>query len=150
VLAVFKQSDLHITTISIVTLKKCFMNEMNHDQFIKNLKRIEELRKNDILLKKVIKIAQFESELDMGVNPLNFEQANVGYLTKQDFGYIKKVCVLVDKRLQDSNWLIKTLDNIENKYKAKHNTVGGIRFDDELFKVGRGTLETYLKTLDNN
>lgn len=123
---------------------------MEKEQSKINRERIEELRENEVLFKKVLNIAQFESELDMGVNPRNLEQANVRFLTKNDFEYIKKVSALVEKRLRDSNWLEKTLHIIENKYVARKSTIGGIRFDDELFKVGRGILETYLKDLGQN
>ncbi len=115
-----------------------------------NLKAIEELKKDETLFKKILKIAQFESELDMGVNPSDFEQAHVRFLSEKDFEYIRKVCELVEKRLRDSNWLAKTLNKIENMYKVKSNTIGGIKFDDELFKVGRGILESYHKEIDNN
>ena len=115
-----------------------------------NIKTIEELKENELLFKKVLKIAQFESELDMGVNPNNLEQANVKYLTEHDFEYIKKVSALVEKRLRNSDWLEKTLDIIENKFYAKKTTVVGIKFDNELFKVGRGILESYLIELERN
>ena len=111
------------------------------------IKRIEALRKDDVLFKKVLRIAQFESELDMGVNPKDFEQAKVSYLTTSDFEYIKKVCVLVKKRLKNSDWLEKTLDTIEHKFSTKSNPIGGLKFDNELFKAGRGILESYLKDL---
>jgi len=112
------------------------------------LKTIEELKENEVLFKKILKIAQFESELDMGVNPQNLEQANVKYLTENDFEYIRKVSALVEKRLRDSNWLEKTLHVIEDKFFAKKPTIGGLKFDDELFKVGRGILESYLIELE--
>lgn len=134
----------------MINLKKFFTRNKKQKQTNRDLKTIEELKKDEILFKKVLRIAQFESELDMGVNPASFEQANVGYLSERDFEYIKKVCVLVEKRLRDSSWLSQTLDNIENKYATKQHTAGGIRFDDELFKVGRGILESYQRELDND
>ncbi len=125
---------------------------MNKEHTNRKLKTMEELKNNEDLFKQILKIAQFESELDMGVNPSDFEQANVGYLTEKDFEYIKKVCVLVEKRLRDPNWLEEIIDKIENKYVEKTNTItiGGIRFDDELFKGGRGILESYIKELGEN
>ena len=84
------------------------------------------------------------------VNPNNLEQANVKYLTEHDFEYIKKVSALVEKRLRNSDWLEKTLDIIGNKFYAKKTTVVGIKFDNELFKVGRGILESYLIELERN
>ena len=114
------------------------------------LKTIEELRDNKALFKKVLKIAQFESELDMGVNPKSLEQAHVRYLTEDDFDYIRKVSALVEKRLLDADWLEKTLDRIATKYLVRKPIVGGVKFDDELFKVGRGILESYLKDLEKN
>jgi len=115
--------------------------------FNTKLKTLEKLKKNEALFKKVLRIAQFESELDMGVNPKDFEQAKVSYLTTSDFEYIKKVCALVEKRLRDSDWLEKTLDTIEHKFSTKNNPIGGLKFDNELFKAGRGILESYLKDL---
>ncbi|OQA99774.1 MAG: hypothetical protein BWY22_00213 [Bacteroidetes bacterium ADurb.Bin217] len=106
--------------------------------------RFELLEGNEILLRKVIRIAQFESELDLGVNPRSLEQANTGYLTENDFEYIKRVCVLVEKRLKDSNWLKNTIESIHNKSELKIQTIRGLRFDDELFKAGRGILESII------
>ena len=126
------------------------MHKINDEQPSGNRKRFEELRGNEILLRKVVRIAQYESEVDLGVNPLNFEQANVGNLSEQDFEYIRRVCTLAEKRLQDSNWLARTLDDIENKHVVKRNSKWGIRFDDELFKAGRGILETYLKETEKD
>ena len=103
------------------------------------------LKNNEKLSKKLIQIAQHESELDLGVNPRDFEQANTSYLTKHDFEYIKKVCSLVETRLQDSNWITKTLVDIESKTIIRKTSVRGIRFDDELYKAGRGILESVLK-----
>ena len=109
------------------------------------MKRLQELKENDKLFKQVLKIAQAESEMAMGVNPTDRSQANVGLLNEGDFDYIEKICVIVDQRLRDCDWLEKTLDNIENKYTR---TMGGIRFDDELFKSGRSILENYLKEIE--
>ncbi len=120
------------------------MNEASQNRAIE---RVQELKNDETLFKKVVKIAQFESELDLGVNPKSFDQAKVGNLTENDFEYIKKVCVLVEKRLRDPDWIRKTLGDIENLYKVKSSFIRGIRFDDELFKAGRGILETYLRDL---
>lgn len=108
-------------------------------------KRYEEIKNNEVLCRKLIRIAQFESEIDLGVNPSDFEQAHVGNLTEQDFEYIRKVCVLVEKRFQDSHWLAKTIETIEKKTEISPIIRRGVRFDDELFKAGRGILESFLK-----
>jgi hypothetical protein len=125
------------------------MDKITKEEYFITKKRFQEIKSNKILFRKIIRIAQFESELDLGVNPLDFEQANVGNLTENDFEYIRKVCVLVEKRFQDSNWLAKTLHNIENKTYIKRRINRGIRFDDELFKAGRGVLESFLKEKHN-
>lgn len=117
-----------------------------HDEHSEiNKKRLVELENNEILLRKVIRIAQFESEVDLGVNPTNYSQAKTGNLTEQDFEYIKRVCILVEKRLKDSKWLSNTLDEIENKSSTNRERTRGVRFDDELFKAGRGILESFIK-----
>ena len=107
--------------------------------------KLSDLKTNEELLKKVIRIAQHESEFDLGVNPSNFEQADTQKLTKADFEYIRKVCDLAEARLKDEKWLIKTINEIEsfsiNTFKSRR----GIRFDNELFKAGRGILENFLK-----
>ncbi len=105
---------------------------------------LKTLEINELLLRKVVSVAQFESEVDLGVNPKCLNQANTGYLTEQDFDYINRVCVLVDKRLKDSNWLTKTIDSIVNKSAINREIITGIRFDNELFKGGRGVLESYI------
>ena len=126
------------------------MNKINDEQSALNQKRFEALANNQVLLKRVIRIAQFESELDLGVNPSSFDQADTGYLTEKDFDYIRKVTVLVEKRLKDSDWLTKTIDEIDFKSAIKWEAISGIRFDDELFKAGRGILETFLKEKYND
>ena len=98
-----------------------------------------------LLSKTIIRIAQYESEIELGVNPSDFEQANTGNLTEEDFEYIRKIGVLVEKRLKDSDWLTKTINDIERKLVESYNPISGIRFNDELFKVGRGILENFLK-----
>jgi len=120
------------------------MNKITEKQSEMNQVRIELLGNDEILLRKVIRIAQFESEIDLGVNPTSKNQAHTNYLSEQDFDYIKRVGGLVKKRLKDSNWLVKTLDSIENKVIPSNKTVRGVRFDDELFKAGRGILESFI------
>jgi hypothetical protein len=107
-------------------------------------KTLNELKDNEELFKKVIRIAQRESEIDMGVNPSDNEQADTGKLTKKDFEYIRKVCALVELKLQNAEWLEQTLENIDKRSGSKHSKIAGIRFDDELFKAGRGVLQSYL------
>lgn len=106
--------------------------------------KLSDLKTNEELLKKVIRIAEYESELDLGVNPSDFEQAKTRNLSEKDFEYIHKVTQIAEKRLKDEKWLIKTLKDIEKFEIVTHKTKRGIRFDDELFKVGRGILETFL------
>ena len=113
------------------------------------IRSVEELKTYKILYKKVLHIAQFESEIDMGVNPRNNDQADVSQLTETDSEYIGKVCRLVEKRLNDPQWLINVIHEIDNKFKAKKGTARGIRFNDELYKGGRGILEEHLKELEN-
>jgi hypothetical protein len=121
------------------------MAKINKKQSVKNKKSIEAYKGNELLSKKIIRIAQFESELELGVNPSDLEQANTGYLTEKDFEYIRRIGALVEKRLKDSSWLAKTIDDIERKLAINYIPHRGIRFDDELFKVGRGILESFLK-----
>ncbi len=109
------------------------------------IKTVDELKKHWTLYKKVLRIAQFESELDMGVNPKSSDQADVSRLTKADFKYISRVCLLVEKRLNDSSWIVNTIHEIENKFKPRSDSQKGIRYNDELFKAGRGILEDYLE-----
>ena len=120
------------------------MNTFSDEQSALNQLRLEALQNDEALLRKVIRIAQFESEVDLGVNPTNQSQANTGNLTEQDFEYIKRVCILVEKRLKDSVWLTNTLDEIENKSIYSRQRTRGVRFDDELFKAGRGILESVI------
>lgn len=110
-----------------------------------NQNTYEKLNLDEVLFKKVLRIAQYESELDLGVNPKKVEQANVAYLSEQDFEYIKRVCSRVEIRLNDPDWLCETIQKIENKSNLVFSKSRGIRFDDELFKTGRGILENYNK-----
>ena len=114
-------------------------------QSIKKQERFEAYKGDVLLSKTIIRIAQYESEIELGVNPSDFEQANTGNLTEEDFEYIRKIGVLVEKRLKDSDWLTKTINDIERKLVESYNPISGIRFNDELFKVGRGILENFLK-----
>lgn len=119
------------------------MAKINENQSAKNQDKIESILENEVLSKKIIRIAQYESEIELGVNPSDFEQANTGYLTENDFEYIRKICDLVEKKLNEPNWLTTTINEIERKLVVKKRSTG-IRFDDELFKVGRGILESFL------
>ncbi|PLX15131.1 MAG: hypothetical protein C0599_17310 [Salinivirgaceae bacterium] len=116
----------------------------------RRIRSVQQLRKDATLYKKVLRIAQFESEVDMGVNPKNSDQADVSALTEADFGYIGKVCFLVEKRLNNPKWVIKTVDEVENKFKSKSNLSRGIRYNDELFKANRGILEDHLHSLESH
>ncbi len=109
---------------------------------------VEELKNHEGLYKKLLNIAQFESELDLGVNPKNFDQADVSKLSERDAEYISKVCLLAAKRMNNATWITNTLKAIERKFETHAQTQNGIRFDDELFKVGRGILEHYLEGLE--
>jgi len=120
------------------------MDDTYKNQSDENQHRLKDLDTNEALLRKVIRIAQFESEVDLGVNPTSVEQANTGNLTENDFEYIRRVLVLVEKRLKDPNWIKKTLDEIENRSSYRRDSVRGVRFDDELFKAGRGILESFI------
>jgi hypothetical protein len=120
------------------------MPTFNQAQSETNQTRFEALRNDELKLRKVIRIAQFESEVDLGVNPTSLNQANTGYLSEQDFEYIRRVCVLVEKRLKNPDWIIKTLDTIENRSALNRDSIRGVRFDDELFKAGRGILESFI------
>lgn len=104
---------------------------------------IKDIAGDEVLYKKIIRIAQYEAEMDMGVNPLDNEQAETAYLSERDFEYIKHITTLVETRLKDEVWLKNTLLEIENLTNIRPPS--GIRFDDELFKVGRGILESFLQ-----
>lgn len=116
----------------------------------RKIKTVQQLKSHKTLYKRVLRIAQFESEVDMGVNPKNFDQADVSALTASDFGYIAKVCALVEKRLNNPNWIVDTIHEIENKFKTKPERTRGIKFNDELFKANRGILESHLQEMDNH
>lgn len=102
-----------------------------------------EFKDNELLLKQVIRIAQHESELELGVNPSDIEQAQTSYLTEADFEYISRICVIVERKLKDQEWLTKTIAELEGTAIRKI-PIRGIRFDDELFKAGRGILESFI------
>lgn len=112
------------------------------------IRTVEELKNYEALYNKVLKIAQFQSELDLGVNPKNFDQADVSNLSEKDADYIDKVSALVESRLNDTTWISSTLKAIEEQFRVHKEIHRGIRFDDELFKVGRGILENHLEKLE--
>ncbi len=113
------------------------------------IKTLEELKNHKALYKKVLRKAQFEAELDMGVNPKSSDQADVSKLTASDFKYISRVCLRVEERLNDSCWIVNAIHEIENRLKPRTDSQKGIRYNDELFKGGRGILENYLEESDN-
>lgn len=98
---------------------------------------------------KVLKRAQFEAEVELGVNPTNENQADVSSLSEKDYDYINKVCKIVDKKINNIDWLTSTINNINNKFKNNSKTKG-IKYNDELYKGGRGILEEYLEKKYNN
>ncbi len=102
---------------------------------------IIELAKNKLLFNQVKRIAYFESEIDLGVNPICNAQAKTSILNEADFDYIGRVSRMVESRLSDSVWLNKTISYLNKN----RNPFKGIRFDDELFKPGRGILKSYLE-----
>ncbi len=112
-----------------------------------DIKSLEELKKHENLYKKVLKMAQFESEVDMGVNPKNVDQANISNLTEEDFGYINEVNDLVTRRLNNTDWLANKLQSIEDLFKSKPASYKGTKNNNELFKGGRGILEDHLKEI---
>lgn len=113
--------------------------------YVKKQKSFEANKGNELLSKTIIRIAQYESEIELGVNPSDFEQADTGNLTERDFEYIRRIGFLVEEKLKDSDWLAKTINDIERKLVENYNPISGIRFNDELFKVGRGILQNFLK-----
>jgi hypothetical protein len=100
-----------------------------------------ELINNSNLYKEVKRIAYSESEIDLGVNPICNAQAKTSYLSERDFDYIAKVSRLVESRMSDNRWLNKTILLLKNN----SHSCKGIRFDDELYKPGRGILKSFLK-----
>ncbi len=98
----------------------------------------------EVLCKKIIRIAQYESEIELGVNPSDFEQANTCYLTERDFEYINRVEALVEKKLKNLEWINATIDKIKGNAALFNYPLRGVKFDDELFRAGRGILENYL------
>ncbi|PLX15130.1 MAG: hypothetical protein C0599_17305 [Salinivirgaceae bacterium] len=109
------------------------------------IKTLEDLKKYDALYKEVLRVAQFESEVELGVNPKSLDQADVTYLSENDAGYINDVYKLVAKRLNNNKWLVKTVKIIEEKFLASPDSIKGVKFDNELFKGSKGILEDYLK-----
>lgn len=110
-----------------------------------DIKSLEELKNHNPLYKKVLKIAQFESEVDLGVNPKNVDQADISNLSEKDFDYINEVSTLVSQRLNNRVWLTRTLQSIEDLFKPKPASYKGTQNNNELFKGGRGILEHHLK-----
>lgn len=102
---------------------------------------IVELINNSKLYKEVKRIAYSESEIDLGVNPLCNAQAKTSYLSEKDFDYIERVTRLVENRMSDNSWITKTI----NLLNSNSQVAKGIRFDDELYKPGRGILKSFLK-----
>lgn len=102
---------------------------------------IVELINNSKLYKEVKRIAYSESEIDLGVNPLCNAQAKTSYLSEKDFDYIARVTRLVENRMSDNSWITKTI----NLLNSNSQVAKGIRFDDELYKPGRGILKSFLK-----
>jgi hypothetical protein len=116
----------------------------------RKIRSLRQLKSDKALYRKVLRIAQFESEVDMGVNPKNSDQADVSALTESDFGYINKVCLLVERRMNNPKWILKTTKEIENKFGSQKNISRGIRFNDELYKGGRGILEDHLREIEKH
>ena len=109
-----------------------------------DIKTLEELKKYDSLYREVLNIAESQSEIELGVNPKSVDQADVTVLSENDSEYINKVYRLVARRLSDTDWLIKTIKIIEAKFLASPDSIKGVRYDDELFKGGKGILDRYL------
>jgi hypothetical protein len=118
---------------------------MLQDVPFKKIKTIDDLKKYDSLYKEVLNIAQFESEVQLGVNPKSLDQADVTLLSDNDSHYIDQVYKLVATLLNDSNWIIKTVKKIEKRFLASPDSIKGVKFNDEIFKSNKGILEEYLK-----
>ena len=104
---------------------------------------IQYLKENLSLYKHVRRIAQFESEVDLGTNPLNKGQAKVSKLTPSDFNYINTVNELVQQRLNNPIWLTETIRftlNFHTPIKRPEQ----VKFNDELYKSGRGILQDFI------
>lgn len=99
----------------------------------------------DKLCKKIIRYAQYEAEIELGVNPSDYSQADTGNLSEKDFEYIQRVEAIVEKKLKNFDWVDKTINFIKGDYNFLNSPIRGIKFDDELFRAGRGILEYYLK-----
>jgi hypothetical protein len=127
-------SSLHIKT-------KYKQMKYNH------IPTLEQLKQNKNLYKHVLRVAQFQSEMELGVNPSNVDQADVSNISKNDIDYINKVCTLAKKRLNNKNWIKTTLQEIDNLTKADHMSRKGTQNNNELFKGGRGILEEHLKKI---
>lgn len=93
-------------------------------------------RKN--IEKDIIRLAYFESEIELGTNPRSITQAHPKNISVENFGYIDKVIANVEKKINDSKWLSSAKIKLEDK---KYN-FSGIKFNDELYKPGRGILNS--------
>jgi hypothetical protein len=118
---------------------------MLQDVPFNEIKTLDDVKQFEALYKEVLHIAEFESEVELGVNPKSLDQADVTYLSENDSEYIDKVYKLVSKRLNDDKWLIKTVKIIEERFLASPDSIKGVKYDNELFKGHKGILEDYLK-----
>ena len=135
-----------ITFKNILEKNDNFSNNLNikYYNFNENIYNLLSFDINSKLYLKVLKRAQFEAEVELGVNPTNENQADVSALSEKDYDYINKVCKIVDKKINNIDWLKSTIININNMFKNNSKTTG-IKYNDELYKGGRGILEEYLQ-----
>src|ERR1035437_5521427 len=82
------------------------------------------------------RMAYSESEMNLGTNPSSKEQADVYHLNDNDFDYISKVETLAKNKLNDPTWIKEAKEKINKKPSS-------IKSDDELFKSGRGILQSH-------
>jgi len=109
---------------------------------MKNLDKITNNEDTKELQDKLKRIAYSESEMDLGTNPQDKEQALVRRLSRQDFDYTSKIETLVKKKLNDPIWIKNTKKIIEEN---ENKEPSGIKFNDELYKSGRDILKSYAK-----
>ena len=114
-------------------------------ELLNSLNQKFEFKISKDLWRKILRVAQFNSEIELGVNPLDIAQAKVSFLSQDDFGYIDKVDQLVEEKIRDLDWVTKTLNKIAPTKSENISSNAGIKFNDELFKGGRGILQRYLK-----
>jgi len=124
------------------------MSNTNKYKACVNEQILNALDHNEDMIKKLMKVAQYESEMHFGVNPFSKEQAHTHYLSEKDFGYIYKVCTKISELLGDSEWIQRTISCIQERANIT-NSLKGLSHDDELFKVGRGILQGSLKEMGN-